>query len=252
MRLRLTVAVAALLMSAAAASADSLRWSWSMSVVALSGNNTLFAADSTDPTKGYTFRFDPIYADDPGPIVSPTNPTTATIGIAGFRYFYQDGYPFNWEPTAAPADPNAGKFKLTINATDVDSGDTGTKDFIGTLGFHTENGKIVPDVSFDTAYVSWDLGMNRYDITLTAPYDPTYGWRWPTSDWTMRPFDQPPPGGGGTGGGQTDGGETGGEVPGNGGGGMGNPVETPEPGTLILGGIALAGGIGAWMRKRRM
>jgi hypothetical protein len=29
-------------------------------------------------------------------------------------------------------------------------------------------------------------------------------------------------------------------------------VETPEPGTLILGGIALAGGVGAWVRKRRM
>lgn len=30
------------------------------------------------------------------------------------------------------------------------------------------------------------------------------------------------------------------------------PSETPEPGTLILGGIALAGGLGAWVRKRRM
>jgi hypothetical protein len=28
-------------------------------------------------------------------------------------------------------------------------------------------------------------------------------------------------------------------------------AETPEPGTLILGGIALAGGVGAWWRKRR-
>jgi hypothetical protein len=27
-------------------------------------------------------------------------------------------------------------------------------------------------------------------------------------------------------------------------------IETPEPGTLILGGIALAGGVGAWWRKR--
>jgi hypothetical protein len=31
-----------------------------------------------------------------------------------------------------------------------------------------------------------------------------------------------------------------------------SPSETPEPGTLILGGIALAGGVGAWRRKRRM
>jgi hypothetical protein len=29
------------------------------------------------------------------------------------------------------------------------------------------------------------------------------------------------------------------------------PTETPEPGTLILGGIAVAGGLGAWWRKRR-
>jgi hypothetical protein len=29
------------------------------------------------------------------------------------------------------------------------------------------------------------------------------------------------------------------------------PTETPEPGTLILGGIAVAGGVGAWVRKRR-
>lgn len=27
--------------------------------------------------------------------------------------------------------------------------------------------------------------------------------------------------------------------------------ETPEPGTLILGGIALAGGVGAWLRRRK-
>lgn len=29
------------------------------------------------------------------------------------------------------------------------------------------------------------------------------------------------------------------------------PSETPEPGTLVLGGIAIVGGIGAWVRKRR-
>lgn len=30
-----------------------------------------------------------------------------------------------------------------------------------------------------------------------------------------------------------------------------SPSETPEPGTLILGGIALAGGVGAWLRRRK-
>jgi len=30
-----------------------------------------------------------------------------------------------------------------------------------------------------------------------------------------------------------------------------SPSETPEPGTLMLGGIALAGGIGAWLRRRK-
>ena len=29
------------------------------------------------------------------------------------------------------------------------------------------------------------------------------------------------------------------------------PVVTPEPGTLILGGIAIAGGLGAWARRRK-
>lgn len=31
-----------------------------------------------------------------------------------------------------------------------------------------------------------------------------------------------------------------------------NAPEVPEPGTLIIGGIALVGGLGAWVRKRRM
>jgi hypothetical protein len=30
------------------------------------------------------------------------------------------------------------------------------------------------------------------------------------------------------------------------------PADVPEPGTIALGGVALAGGIGAWVRKRRM
>lgn len=29
------------------------------------------------------------------------------------------------------------------------------------------------------------------------------------------------------------------------------PADVPEPGTLILGGIAVAGGVGAWVRKRK-
>jgi hypothetical protein len=28
------------------------------------------------------------------------------------------------------------------------------------------------------------------------------------------------------------------------------PAETPEPGTLVLGGVALVGGVGAWWRRR--
>jgi hypothetical protein len=235
MRNRSLVAAAALLLSAVSASAGPFQWAWSMNVASLSSTNTLFAVDATDPTKGYTFRFDPTYSDDPGPIVSPTFPTTATIGVTTFRYWYQDGYPYNWVPTPTPADPNAGKFKVTINAAELTSGDTASQDFVGTLSYRVgPNGDVIPEVSWDVSRVAWDLGEYKFDVRMETPYYAPLHWRSVSSEWIFTSLNAPPESG---------------EEPGNGGGGT--PAETPEPGTMLLGGVALAGGVGAWLRKRK-
>lgn len=231
MRCRL-LALAALFLSASVASAGPFQWAWSLSVVPLAETNTLFAADAGNPAKGYTLPFAPITASDPGPIVPPTFPTTASIGVTTFRYLYQDGYPYNWVPADAPADPNASKFKVTINATELSSGATGTQVFVGTLSYHRgASGEVIPDVSFDVSRVVWDLGGYKFDVRLETPYNPDLRWRSVTSEWEMSSLSTPPenPGGGGT----------------------GTPTDTPEPGTIILGGIALVGGLAACAARKK-
>jgi polyisoprenoid-binding protein YceI len=266
MRQRLTAAFALLLMSAAVAPAGPLEWSWSMSVSSLTGGSTLFAPNSADPTRGYVLPFPAVESGDAGPIQPQRVPATASIGVTTFLYQSIDGHPSSWVSTLAPEDPNASKFKVTIKATDLASGDTGVEDFVGTLSYRMENGAVIPDVAFDRAFVSWQLGEHQFDINLTTPFNSQIGWRSVGSEWTISRRDGTGGsngGGGGVPGGEEPGGEVpGGQVPGGedpdddipvpgGNGGVGSPVETPEPGTLMLGGIALAGGLGAWWRKRR-
>jgi hypothetical protein len=240
MRNRMLAAAAVFMLSATVAHAGPLSWAWSQTVSAMNGSGTLFAANKDDPTKGYTFRFDPAHSDDPGPINPPTTPATASIGATSFRYWYQDGYPFNWVPTAAPADPSAGKFRVSITATELTPGASysSTHDFVGTLAYRDIGGTIVPDVTFDQSRVV--LGLNEYDfdIRMESVYNPRLKMLFVGSEWEMRLRGTPPGGEEPSGGG-----------PGNGGGGT--PAETPEPGTLILAGVAIAGGIGAWLRKRK-
>jgi hypothetical protein len=265
MRQRLPVAVLLCVCSAAVATAGPLEWSWSISVSALNGGDTLFAANSADPTRGFALPFPAVAADDAGPIVPPVVPASASIGVATFKHFSQDGHPSSWVSALAPEDPNSGKFKVTIKATDLASGETGDMDFIGTLSYRTENGEVIPDVAFDRAFTSWQLGEHQFDLNLTTPYNPDMKGRSVSSEWTITRRDGTSGDNTGGGGGGGDGGggdddddddDDGGVIVDDGGdpddgGGVGSPVETPEPGTLILGGIAVAGGVGAWVRKRK-
>lgn len=227
MRYRSLLVLSMAALTTSVSSAGPLQWAWSMTVASMDGSNTLFAVNQNNPAKGYTFRFDPSYSDDPGPIIqpTPTNPTFATIGATSFRYWYQDDYPFNWVPTDAPADPNAGKFKVTITGHELTSGESATQDFVGTLSYRYGDVAVIPEVSWDVARVVWQLGDYDYDVRMETNFNPRHSTLYVWNEWKMslRGGDQP-----------------GGEVPG-----------VPEPGTLILGGIALAGGVGAWLRRRK-